>query len=45
MRKTKLAIFEVVHGAAKGLHAAGVMEQGTLRKFDRLCLPLNLCCR
>ena len=45
MRKTKSAIFEAVHGTAKGLHAAGVMEQVMLRKFDRLCLPLNLCCR
>lgn len=45
MRKTKSAIHEAVHRTAKGLHAAGVMEQVMLRKFDRLCLPLNLRCR
>ncbi len=39
MRKTKSAILEAVHETAKGLHAAGVMEQVTLREFDRLCLP------
>ena len=31
MRKTKSAILEAVHETAKGLHAAGVMEQVTLR--------------
>ena len=45
MRKTKSAIHEAVHETVKGLHAAGMMEQVTLRKFDRLCLPLNLRCR
>lgn len=39
MRKTKSAILEVVHDTAKGLHKAGVMDQITLREFDRLCLP------
>ena len=39
MRKTKSAILEAVHETAKGLHAAGVMKQVTLREFDRLCLP------
>ena len=39
MRKTKSAIFEAVHETAKGLHQAGVMDQVTLREFDRLCLP------
>jgi putative transcriptional regulator len=39
MRKTKSAILEAVHDTAKGLHKAGVMEQVTLREFDRLCLP------
>lgn len=39
MRKTKSAILEAVHGTAKGLHKAGVMDQVTLREFDRLCLP------
>ena len=39
MRKTKSPILEAVRGTAKGLHAAGVMDQVTLREFDRLCLP------
>ncbi len=45
MRKTKSAILEAVHDTAKGLHQAGVMDQVTLREFDRRCLspvePLN----
>ncbi len=40
MRKTKSAILEAVHETATGLQAAGVMNQVTLREFDRLCLPL-----
>ena len=39
MRKTKSTILEAVHDTAKGLHKAGVMDQVTLREFDRLCLP------
>ncbi len=39
MRKTKSAILQAVHETASGLHAAGVMDQVTLREFDRLCLP------
>ena len=39
MRKSKSAILEAVHETARGLHAAGVMDQITLREFDRLCLP------
>lgn len=39
MRKTKSAILKVVHSTAKGLHKAGVMDQITLREFDRLCVP------
>ena len=39
MRKTKSAILEAIHNTAKGLHRAGVMDQITLREFDRLCLP------
>ena len=39
MRKTKSPILEAVHETAKGLFAAGVMDQITLREFDRLCLP------
>jgi putative transcriptional regulator len=39
MRKSKSAILEAVHDTAKGLYKAGVMDQVTLREFDRLCLP------
>ena len=39
MRKTKSPILDAVHETAKGLHQAGVMDQLTLREFDRLCLP------
>ncbi len=39
MRKIKSPILEAVHDTAKGLHKAGVMDQVTLREFDRLCLP------
>jgi putative transcriptional regulator len=39
MRKTRSKILEAVHETAKGLHAAGVMDQVTLREFDRLCVP------
>ncbi len=38
MRKKKSAILEAVHDTAKGLHRAGVIDQVTLREFDRLCL-------
>ena len=30
---------EAMRETAMGLHAAGVMDQVTLREFDRLCLP------
>ena len=39
MRKTKSSILDAVHETAKGLHKAGVMDQGTLREFDQHCLP------
>jgi putative transcriptional regulator len=39
MAKKKSAILDAVHETAQGLHAAGVMDQITLREFDRLCLP------
>jgi len=39
MRKTKSRILEAMHETARGLHAAGAMNQVTLREFDRLCLP------
>lgn len=37
MRKTKSSILEAVHETAKGLHKAGVIDQATLREYDRLC--------
>ena len=39
MRKTRSPILDAVRETAKGLHKAGVMNQVTLREFDRLCLP------
>ena len=39
MSKTKSSILQAVHETANGLHAAGVMDQVTLRELDRLCLP------
>ena len=39
MRKIKSPILEAVYDTAKGLHKAEVMDQVTLREFDRLCLP------
>ncbi len=39
MRKKKSEILEAVHATAKGLHAAGVMDQVTMREFDRLSMP------
>lgn len=39
MRKTKSTLLEAVHETARDLHSAGVMEQVTLREFDRMCLP------
>lgn len=39
MRKTKSPIPEAVHETAAGLHQAGVMDQVTMRKFNRMCLP------
>lgn len=39
MRKRKSKILEAVHETAKGLHAAGAIDQVTMREFDRLTLP------
>ena len=36
MRKTQSAILDAVHETAQGLQAAGVMDQLTMREFDRL---------
>lgn len=40
MTKKKSAILEAVHETASGLHRAGVLDQVTMREFDRLCLPV-----
>jgi len=39
MRKKKSRILDAVHATAKGLHAAGAIDQVTMRQFDRLCVP------
>lgn len=39
MRKTRSPILEAVRETARGLHKAGVMDQVTLRDFDRMGLP------
>jgi putative transcriptional regulator len=39
MRKKKSPILEAVHQTARGLYTAGVMDQVTLREYDRLCIP------
>lgn len=39
MKKTKSAILDAVHETAQGLYDAGIMDQVTMREFDRLCLP------
>ena len=39
MPRKKSRVLEAVHSTAKGLHAAGAIEQVTMRQFDRLCLP------
>ena len=36
--KTKTAAFSAIHGAAQGLHRAGVINKTTMREYDDLCL-------
>jgi putative transcriptional regulator len=38
MRKKPSKILEAVHATAKGLHAAGAIDQVTMREFDYLSL-------
>lgn len=38
-RVKRSRILETVHDGAKGLHAAGLMDDVTMREFDALCLP------
>lgn len=37
MKKKRLEILDAVHETATGLLRAGVLEQDTMREFDRLC--------
>jgi putative transcriptional regulator len=39
MRKRKSKILDAVHETAKGLLAAGAIDQVTMRQFNSLCLP------
>lgn len=38
MPKKSSDILKSVHSTAKGLHGAGLIDQVTLREFDRLCM-------
>lgn len=35
----KKSILDVVHGSAKGLYDAGIVDVTTMHEFDVLCLP------
>lgn len=35
----KKSILDVVHGSAKSLYEAGVIDVTTMHEFDTLCLP------
>jgi putative transcriptional regulator len=39
MKKSHNGILSVVHETARGLHDAGIMDEVTMREFDKLCLP------
>lgn len=39
MRNSKSPILDAVHETAAGLHRAGVLDQVTMREFERLCVP------
>ena len=45
MRKKSSKILDAVHSAAKGLHAAGSINQVTMRQLDQLCLQPVLALR
>ena len=32
-------ILDVLHNTAQGLHAAGLLDNATMRQFDANCLP------
>ncbi|CAM4492534.1 MAG: hypothetical protein LEGION0403_FIIPPAGN_02899 [Legionella sp.] len=35
----KKSILDIVHGTAKGLYDAGIVDPTTMHEFDALCLP------
>lgn len=35
----KKSILDVVHGSAKGLYDAGIIDSTTMHEFDAMCLP------
>jgi putative transcriptional regulator len=37
-KQYRSALTASIHETAEGLHAAGVMDKRTMRKFDELCL-------
>ncbi|MDB5820231.1 MAG: transcriptional regulator, family [Rhizobacter sp.] len=39
MTKKRSRILEAVHESVKDLHEIGLVDQVTMREFDRLCLP------
>lgn len=39
--KPKSDAFEAIHSAASGLHAAGIIDKTTMRKFDAACLSVR----
>ena len=39
MAKKHSRILATVHASAKGLYAAGAIDQVTMREFDLLCIP------
>ena len=40
MPRKKSGILGAVHKTAKGLRAAGAIDQLTMRQFDQLCVPI-----
>lgn len=42
MRKPKRPIMAAIHETAEDLNAAGLMDQRTMRQFDKMCLTPEL---
>ena len=36
---SRKSILKVIHGGARDLHKAGLMDEITMREFDAMCLP------